>query len=75
MLLFNQPMKTFLLVIGRTYPAVRQEGEDEYQLVVLLLEGLPTDRGRPPRFRAKTNEGRLVEVALDVQSDTLVLAS
>lgn len=68
-------MKTFLLILGRTYPAVRHEGEDEYQLTVLLLEGLPTDQGRPPRFSAQTNEGRRVEVVLDPTNDTLVLAS
>lgn len=68
-------MKSFLLILGRTYPAVRQEGEDEYQLVVLLVEALPTDNGRPPRFNAQTNEGRNVEVVLDPANDTLVLAS
>lgn len=68
-------MQSFLLILGRTYPAIRLEGEDEYQLVVLLVEALPTDRGRPPRFKAQTTEGRKVEVVLDPANDTLVLAS
>jgi hypothetical protein len=68
------PMKSFLLILGRAYPAIRFEGDDEYQLTVHLVEALPTDRGTPPCFNARTNEGRMVRVRLDIHNDSLVMA-